>query len=261
MSKTEKELAFLQDLYVTNDWTERFTSLIGGKLDTSEAETVLYINAGTGNFALSLEEKLDEDIELVCVCENEELLTIARAKADAIKAGAVFRVGLPAEKFDAVLADASFTRPADLRCFVAEVADRSKDKTVFFLPTAGSFGEIFSYFWHTLLELGWLEKGARVENLITELPTVSGIEEIAQNIGLVKVNTTTKNEVFEFENGTEFVNSPLVADFLFPAWLEFLTEDEIIQFSEKLVQTIDAENEGLSFRFAVKTTLVTGEKG
>lgn len=261
MSKTEKELAFLQDLYVTNDWTERFTAQIGKKLDTGEAETILFINAGTGNFALSLDEKLDEDTELVCVCENEELLLIARAKADATQADVRFRTGLPAEKFDAVLADASFTRPVDLRGFLTEVANCSRDKTVFFLPTAGSFGEIFSYFWQTLLELGWMEKGMEIENLITELPTVSQVEEIAETIGLIKVNTTTKNEVFEFENGAEFVNSPLVADFLFPAWLEFLTDDEIAEFCEKLIQTIDAENEGLTFRFDVKTTLVTGEKG
>lgn len=260
MSKTEKELAFLRDLYIAGDWTERFTNLLGENLNSKNTGELLYVNAGTGNFALDLEEKLAEDAELTCVCENEELLSIARAKAETVKSDIKFRSTLPDERFDAVLADASFIRPSELTDFLAETIDLSREQFAFFLPTRGSFGEIFSYLWQTLLEMNWLEKGAEVERLITELPAVSDAEEIAENLGLSKLHTETKNEIFEFENGAEFISSPLIADFLLPAWLGFLTEEEQDRVSERLAQTVDAEIEGMSFRFSVKMTLVVGEK-
>ena len=110
MSKTEKELAFLQDLYVATDWTERFTDLLGKDFNTEEFENILYINAGTGNHALDLEEKLEENTELVAVTENEELVKIAQAKADAIKSDINFTALMPVRKFDAVIADASLVK-------------------------------------------------------------------------------------------------------------------------------------------------------
>lgn len=260
MSKSEKELAFLQDLYIAGDWTERFTNLIGDNLDTKNIGELLYVNAGTGTFALDLEAKLDEDAELTCVCENEEVLSIARAKAEAVKSGIKFRSTLPEEKFDAVLADASFIRPSALKDFLGDVIDLSRHQVAFFLPTRGSFGEVFSYLWQTLLEMDWLEKGVDVERLITELPAISDAEGIAGELGLSNIDTVTKSEVFEFKDGAEFIKSPLVADFLLSAWLGLLTEDEREQVANRLAQTIDNEMEEMSFRFSVKTTVVVGEK-
>lgn len=261
MSKTEKELAFLQDLYIADNWTNRFTDLFGRDFKTDEFENILYINAGTGTHALELEENLDEDTELIAVCQNEELLRIARAKADAVKSEIKFSDRLPDEKFDAVIADASFVKPSNLKDFMSEAADFSRWQVAFLLPTAGSFGEIFSYLWQVLLELGWLEKGAEIENLVSELPTVSRVEEMTRELGFTKVAAKTKNEIFEFENGAEFIASPLITDFLFENWLGFLNQSEKEQVSERLAQTIDNEREGLSFRFAVKTTMIAGAKG
>ena len=61
-------------------------------------------------------------------------------------------------------------------------------------------------------------------------------------------------------NGAEFIASPVVADFLLPLWTEMLAENEKEQVPEKLAQLIDVEDAGLSFRFSVKATLLTGEK-
>lgn len=260
MSKTEKELAFLQDLYISTDWTERFTDLIGKDFKADEFENILYINAGTGNHALALEEKLDEDTEFVAVAQNAELMNIAKAKADAVKSNIVFADGLPDETFDAVIADLSFVKPSELKNSMNEAAELSRWQIAFLLPTAGSFGEIFSYLWQTLLELDWLDKGAEIENLLNEIPTVSQTEEMTKDLGFNQVDAKTKNEIFEFENGAEFIESPLVTDFLFENWLGFLSENEKEQVSEKLAQTIDREREDLTFRFAVKATLITGAK-
>ncbi|MEO6590053.1 MAG: class I SAM-dependent methyltransferase [Pyrinomonadaceae bacterium] len=260
MSKTEKELAFLQDLYIATDWTERFTELLGKNFNTEEFEDILYINAGTGNYALDLEEKVQENTQLIALTENEELLKIAQAKADVIKSDIVFTALLPARKFDAVIADASLVKSSEIESFMSKAADSSRWQIAFLLPTAGSFGDVFSYIWQVFFELDWLDKGTEVENLMNQIPTVSRAKEITESLGFKKIEAKTKNENFEFENGTEFIESPLVKDFLFENWLGFLSEIEKEQVSEKLANTIDTECEGLTFRFSIKATLVTGAK-
>jgi len=260
MSKTEKELAFLRDLYVETDWTERFTNLLDDNFKFSGEEKILYVNAGAGNHALALREKLDDEIEIFGVSETPELLTIARAKADAIRANVDFSIVYPTENFDAVVADASFVRPPELKSFLAKIINSSKKQVAFFLPTASSFGDVFSFLWETLLNLDLLEKSAAIERLIIEIPTVSTVEETAKNLGLTKIHTETKNEFFEFDNGAAFINSPLVTDFLFPVWLDFLTEREKELVVDKLAQTIDDDCRELTFSFSVKTTLLVGEK-
>jgi uncharacterized FlaG/YvyC family protein len=260
MTKSAKELAFLRDLYVSGDWTERFTNIFDEHFSFSDEKRVLYLNAGTGNHALALREKLDQKSEIHAVCENEELQHIAQAKADAIKAKIEFTTDAPARKFDAVFANASFVLPKDIHNFVQKIADYSTKDVIFFLPTAGSFGEIFSFLWETFFNLDLVENGAEVERLISELPTVSQIEQTMQKCGLKQVKSFIKNEIFEFENGAEFINSPLIDSFLLPHWLSFLTEKEREKVSKKLVQTIDEDDGTMSFRFSVKATLVSGTK-
>jgi len=260
MSKTEKELAFLRDLYVETDWTERFTNIFDDSFKFSGEETILYVNAGAGNHALAVREKLDDKIEIFGVSETQELLTIARAKADAITANVDFSIVYPSEKCDAVLADASFVRPAELKEFLTKIVGSSKKQVAFFLPTASSFGDVFSFLWETLLNLDLLEKSAEVERLITEIPTVLKVEKLAESLGLAKIETVTKNEFFEFDNGNAFVNSPLAADFLFPVWFDFLDETEKERVVNKLAQLIDADCQEMSFSFSVKATLVVSEK-
>jgi hypothetical protein len=260
MSKTEKELAFLRDLYIETDWTERFTNIFDDNFKFSGEETILYANAGAGNHALAVREKLDDKIEIYGVSETQELLTIARAKADAIAANVDFSKVFPAEKYDAVLADATFIRPAELQEFLSKIVGASKKQVAFFLPTAGSFGEIFSLLWETFLYLDLLEKSQEIERLIIEIPTISKVEEMAKSLDLRKVETITKTELFEFETGEIFINSPLAADFLFPAWFDFLDEKEKEQVVGKLAQTINDDCQEMSFSFSVKATLIVGER-
>ena len=261
MSKTPKELAFLRDLYIETDWTERFTNLFDENFKFTDEEKILYLNAGAGNHALALKAKLKKKaVEVFAVSENKELLKIAQAKADLINAGVNFSIDFPAKKFDAVLADASFIKPTEVKNFLTKAVGLSNNQVAFFLPTAGSFGDIFSFLWETFLNADLLEKGAEIERLITEIPTVSKVEELAENLNLTKIEAITKNESFEFENGDAFVNSPLVNDFLFPVWLDFLSAKEKKQVLKKLAGIIDGDCQELSFRFSVKATLIVGEK-
>jgi ubiquinone/menaquinone biosynthesis C-methylase UbiE len=263
MTKTQKEHAFLRDLYINEEWTRRFTELVDKHVVYKGAKNLLYINAGTGNHAFALHEKIGKKTSIFAVSDDEHLLTISKDKAAAMRSDVDFSmIRFDDEAFDIVLADASFVKPPDVEGFIGEAirVARTDGKVAFFLPSAGSFGEIFSLLWEMLFseELG--QKGAEIEAMVAEIPTISRLEEIAASAGLVNVETHNATEVFEFENGAEFIGSPLVADFLLPEWLKTLSEKEKGKAFKKLAQLIDVEDGNLTFRFSVKATLVTGEK-
>lgn len=262
MSKTQKELAFLRDLYIQDDWTRRFAELVDKHMDLRDSENMLYINAGTGGHALAIHEKFGEKTDIFASCENEDILRIALDKAAAVGSGVDFStMRFEDDAFDAVLADGSFVRPAQVRSFLENAVRtaRTGGDIAIFLPSAGSFGEVFSLLWETLLDES-LHHELDVANLIAEIPTISQIETFAADAGVVNINTQTAVESFEYADGAEFVAAPLIADFLLPAWLETLDENEKEQVSEKLARLIDDEDGDLTFRFSVKATLLTGEK-
>lgn len=258
MSKTQKELAFLREFAIESDWTERFTDYFDTKFKFEKPETVLYVNAGAGSHAIALSEKLGGNSIIYAITENDDLRNIAQAKADAIKADVRFGTNYSIDKSDVVIADGSFVRPREISDFITKLIESSEDEVLFFLPTKGSFGEIFSFLWETLLETDLSEHGAEVERLISEIPTIEEIVDLTRNLGLRKVEHSMQNEVFEYKDGAEFVNSPLVADFLLPMWLDFLNDAEKEKVGKKLAELIDAEVGTISFYFSVKNTLING---
>lgn len=254
----------MRDLYITSDWTNRFTDLVDEQWKLPKKGSFLYINTGTGNHAIAVRDKLGKDVELFAVSENQDLQKISQAKADAVRTKIKFQSfdDISLNAFDTVLADAMLINPKKVGEFLSETVGAAKPKgdVLFFLPTAGSFGEIFSLLWEVLFNADLAQRGAEIENLITEIPTVSDAEEMAIQAGLGKIESVTKNEIFEYDTGEDFVNSPLVTDFLLPVWLNFLNEKEKKQVTKKLAKIIDSERDGLTFRFTVKATFVSGEK-
>ncbi len=260
MSKTEKEIAYLRGLYVDEVWTTKFTDIFDESFKFEEHETFLYLNAGTGNHALAVNERLKGNSLLFAVCENEDLQKIAQGKAITLETELDFSTSMPLGESDFVLADASFVKSEDLEEFITQLTKLSARGIAFFLPTAGSFGELFSFLWEVFVDLDIPGKGTEIEKLIANAPTVSRITDIAKSLKLKKVVTSTKNEYLEFETGKEFVESPLIKYFLLPNWLDFLTDKEKEQVMDKLAQKIDDERDGLSFRCSIKATLVTARK-
>ena len=263
MAKTEKELAFLRDLYISDEWTRRFTDLVDKHFTFSKKENFLYINAGTGSHVFAIRERMNKSAAVNATCENEHILQIARDKAIAVRSDVDFsKIEFEDDSFDTVVADATFVRPSDLPDLISrsERVAKSGGKIAFFLPTAGSFGEIFSLMWEVLFNADLADHGAVVEKIVRELPTVSVAEEVAAAAGLISVETHSSKEIFEYDNGAAFVSSPLVADFLLPVWLEGLKEKEKERVAEQLAQLIDVEDGTLSFRFSVRALVLTGEK-
>lgn len=263
MDKTQKELAFIRDLYLTPDWTRRFAELADKHFEFKDVENILYINAGTGDHCFSIRETTDDRTAIFGACENEDVLSIARDKAIAVRSDVDFStLKFEDNSFDAVIADGSLVLPGNVEQFLADAVRVAKSgaRVTVFLPTAGSFGEVFSLFWEVLFTQDLGEHGHAAEAMIAELISVADLKSTAERVGLTNGKTETANEIFEFENGAAFISSPLVSDFLLPHWLEALGEKEKEQVKEKLAQLIDDEDGSLTFRFSVKATVITGRK-
>lgn len=263
MEKTERELAFLRDLYITDDFTRRFTELADKHLKLKGAENVLYINAGTGTHCFAVREAAGDETAVFAVCENDELLKIAKDKAVALSSDVeVSQMQYDDDAFDAVIADGSLADPLEVGELIAEAARvaRPGGKVTVMLPAAGSFGEIFSLLWEVMLDDEFGADAVATEDLISELPSASSLGELAEAAGLTKVSLNSENEIFEYEDGAALAASPLVAEFLMPRWLGAMADKKKEQVMERLAQLIDAEDGTLTFRFSVKATVLTGEK-
>lgn len=267
-TKSPKELAFLHDLYIATDWGERFATLVDEHVELPKDGRALYVNAGAGGHALAVQARAGEKLRLLCVDENDECLELARAKAVVLRQETEFQredptaLSLSADQFDLVLGDASLTPSRDLKRVLAEMVRVTKPgaKIAWWLPTASSFGEFFSIYWEALVRAGLEERGAEVERLIMELPTVSDTEDWAHQAGLESVTSSTAIEEFDYDSGEQFLASPLITDFLLPKWLMPLPENESDRVVSELAQIIDEEKRSGEFSLTLKATLVVGKK-
>src|SRR6476660_2348486 len=226
-NKTDKELAFLQDLFIAPDWGERFAELMDEHVKLPKEGEALYVGGGTGGHAMALHERAGAKLELVCVDENPECTELARAKATATSDRIAFgttpvdNLDLKDNRFDLVIGNASLVPRQRVRKMFSEmVRVAAPGATIAMtLPTYSSFGEFFSIYWEALHNNGLLDHESDVEQLITELPTVSDVEQLAEDEGLTDVKSFTRIEEFDFESGEKFLTSPLVAEFLMQEWL------------------------------------------
>ena len=260
--KTPKELAFLRDLYIDADWTVRFTDLIDEKTVFEKDRSLLYLNAGTGGHAIDLGSKVAAETAVVAVCEDEHVLNIATHKAKAVNSKVGFTHRLDgADKYEAVITDGTLTRPDGIADLIRTTADSAAEggKVILVAVSAGSFGEIFSLLWEALENEGLGDHGA-AERLITDLPMVSDMEDAAVKAGLTEVTCNTTVKEFDYDDGKAFVSSPLMDSFFIPSWLDGIEEELHEGVKEALAKLIDSEGQGLTFRFSVKATILTGEK-
>ena len=270
-NKSDKELAFLHELYVSTDWGERFAELVGKHMGLPAEGSALYVASGTGAHALALLQRAGKDVTMICVDESAERMELARAKAIALKlderaefhATQLEALQFEEDQFDLVVGDASLVAPERLPEMLAEMVRVAAPGATVALSvtTASSFGEFFSLYWEALANTGMAEHGAVVEELINELPTVAQLEQMAAREGLDDAQSWTQKEEFDYASGDEFLNSPLITDFLLPSWLESLPDDEArMQVAQEIARIIDEERTDAEFALSIKATLVTGRK-
>ena len=266
--KSDKELAFLQDLFIAPDWGERFAELIDEHVKLPNEGEALYVAAGTGGHALALHERAGEKLELLCVDENPECLELARAKATATNEQITFdtaqldNLDFKDNRFDLVIGNASLVSRQRVRKMFSEIVRVAAPGATIALtlPTASSFGEFFSIYWEALHNNGLIDHESDVEQLITELPTVSDVEQLAEDEGVDDVESWTRIEEFDFESGEQFLNSPLVAEFLMHDWLALVPDDKRAALFSEISRLINEERHEAEFALSVKATLVVGQK-
>jgi ubiquinone/menaquinone biosynthesis C-methylase UbiE len=266
--KSQKELAFLEDLYIATDWGERFAVLVDEHVELPKEGRALYFAAGTGAHALALQARAGDKLKLLCVDENEECLELARAKAVAVNQETEFRREAPGalsfrdDEFDLVLGNASMVAPARVPEMIAEMVRvaRPGGAVAWWLPTASSFGEFFSIYWEGLQRAGLENRAAEVEGLIKELPTVVDVEGWAGREGLEYVVSWIAVEEFDYDSGEQLFNSPLITDFLLPRWLRSVPEADRENVVRELANIIDEERHSADFTLTLKATMVMGKK-
>ena len=267
-AKTEKELAFLQDLFIAPDWGERFAELIDEHVKLPIEGRALYVAAGTGSHAMLLQERAGDKLSLLCVDENSECIELAQEKAKATNEQTEFRLAqldqldLPDNSFDLVVGNASLvSRPRVRKMFSEMVRVAAPGATIAIaLPTASSFGEFFSIYWEALHNNGLIDHESEVEHLIMDLPTVSNVEQMAEEEGLSNIESWTRIEEFDYDSGEQFLTSPLVAEFLMREWLALVAENERAEVFREISRLINEEIHEAEFALSVKATLVVGQK-
>jgi len=268
MVKTNKELAFLHELFVATNWGERFAELFDEHLELPKEGRALYVGSGTGGHAIALQERAGDDLKFLGIDGNEEYLELARAKAVVVKdgiefsAGEVDHLGLPDNQFNLVLADASLVHIKRVPRLLSEmVRVGAPGATVALaLPTFSSFGEFFSIYWEALHNREILDHEADVERLISTLPSTAVLEEMGEQAGLEEISSWTRIEEFEYDSEEKFLSDPLIADFLMPIWLETLSPNAREEVVAELGRLISEERHEAEFVLTLKATLLVGRK-
>jgi ubiquinone/menaquinone biosynthesis C-methylase UbiE len=266
--KTEKELAYLHELFVATDWGERFSQLIDDHLELPTHGEAVYVGAGTGGHALAIQERAGAKVKLLGLDENSESVELARAKATAVKGSVEFRfanferLAVADEQFDLVIGDASLVSINRVKEMVYELVRSAKPNATvaFVLATASSFGEFFSIYWEALHNCGLIDHEGDVERLITQRPTISDMEDLAEGYGLEQISSWSQPEEFDFESGEAFLSAPLISDFLMRGWLESVPDSARERVAGEVARIINEERHEAEFALTVKATLIVGRK-
>ncbi len=268
--KTNKELAYLHELFVATDWGERFAELIDEHLKLPKMGRALYLASGTGGHALALQERANNDLSFLCVDENEESLELARAKAAVVKDGIDFQAGgldyvatqIFDNQFNLVIGDASLVHTKRVPSMLGEMVRTARPGATIalVLPTFSSFGEFFSIYWEALHNRGLLDHESEVERLISTLPSPAAVEKMAEQAGLAEISSWTRVEEFDYDSEEKFLRDPLISDFLMPIWLETLPPAAQEQVVTEIARLISEERHEAEFALTLKATLMIGRK-
>lgn len=265
-----KELAFRYDLFITPDWRDRFDTLVNESLKLPVDVRILDVNCGTGAHSLELAERMRGKSEVIGVDPSAERIALARAKALVKKIDNVRFEQSPASdlpfdshEFGAVIGDASMLNTAEIQEVLAEMVRvvQPEGRVVLKLATRGSFDEFFSIYWEALLQVGMADEvWTELERLINERLTVSDAERMAEQLGLLKVESFISREEFTYETAEDFLEAPLVTDRFLSEWLEIVPEESREEVRSQIINIIERERHEEPFSVSVKATLIVGVK-
>lgn len=269
-TKSEKEKAYLYDLYVVPLWREVFDQLVDDEVTLPKTGRILDAECGTGGYAVALSEKLGVKVEVVGVDSSDERLELARAKAAVQKLndvhfaqGSLQTLKQADADFDLVIGDASMLEPEQIGTAFTELARVAKPgaTVALKLTTRGSFDEFFSIYWEALHDLNLEEITPQLETLITERLTVTEAEQHARQAGLKHVRSVTRKERFDFPDAAAFLSAPLIETSFLSDWLEILPDAQTAEdVRAAVIGIIDRERQEMDFDVSIKATLIMGQK-
>jgi ubiquinone/menaquinone biosynthesis C-methylase UbiE len=267
---TEKELAYIYDLYVVPTWREAFDRLLDEEIKLPEKGKFLDAGCGTGGSAIDLAVRGGHKTTVVGVDASEERLILARGKAEAqqmerasFQQGSLQVLPFDDEEFDLVIGDASMFSAAAIGAALAELMRVAKPgaTVALKLTTRGSFDEFFSIYWEALYNLDLLECTPQLEALTTTRFFVSEAEDLAKAAGLKGVRSATRKEEFDYTDGQAFFEAPLIDNFFLNEWLAVLPNEALRQsVMQEAIKIIDQERQRADFDISIKATVIIGQK-
>jgi ubiquinone/menaquinone biosynthesis C-methylase UbiE len=265
-----KELAFRYDLFITPEWRDRFDTLVNESVQIPTGLRILDVNCGTGAHAIELAVGMHGKGEVIGVDPSEERIAIARAKALVQKAkdlrfeqGTASHLQFDSDEFEVVIGDASLLRGDEIDDVLAEMVRvaRPEGRVILKLTTRGSFDEFFSVYWEALHNTGVADAvWTSLERLINERPTVADAEQMAERLGLHKIESFKSREEFRYETAEAFLEAPLIADCFLSDWLEIAPIEGRDEVLGHLTSIIERERNEASFDVSIKATIISGIK-
>lgn len=267
---TEKELAYIYDLYVVPGWREAFDRIIDAEIKLPDQGKFLDAGCGTGGSAIDLAVRGGHKTTVVGVDASEERLVLARGKAEAqqmkrasFQPGSLQVLPFDDEEFDVVIGDASMFPAAALGAALTELVRVAKPGAIVALKliTRGSFDEFFSIYWEALYNLDLLAYTTQLEALTTARLFVSEAENLAKDAGLKGVRSQTRKEEFDYTDGQAFLEAPLIENFFLDEWLALLPDETTRQsVAQELIKVVDHERQHADFDVSIKATVIIGQK-
>ncbi|MEW6207243.1 MAG: class I SAM-dependent methyltransferase [Acidobacteriota bacterium] len=265
----QKEKAYRYDLFITPQWRDRFDMLINENIPLPSEGRLLDVNCGTGSHAIEIAERMKQG-EVRGVDPDPERIALAQAKAMVRKVKNIFfEEGIATSlrfgdgEFDAVICDASTMAAEEIESMFEEMirVTGTGGRTILKLTTHGSFDEFFSIYWEALLQAQLIdETWSKLEKLINERVTISDAEEMASRLGLARVESFSSKEEFLYDTGSEFIQSPLIADIFLEGWLNLVPLSRREEVSRRIVSLIEEERHHAPFDISIKATVITGLK-
>jgi ubiquinone/menaquinone biosynthesis C-methylase UbiE len=262
------EEAFLYDLSVAPQWREVFNQILDDEVELPAQGSVLDVGCGTGDYAIGVATSMGAEGDVLGVDSSEARLNLARAKASLKKLesvsfsiGSVMATGVAPESFDLVVADLGWHSSPEIPTAIKHVREAARPgATVAVLcATHGSFDEFHSIYWEALHRESLLEHSPLVEALTQDRPTTGDLESIGRAMRLHKVRSVTQKSVLEFEDGSSFLASPLIANYFLPDWISLLANaDDGERVLRILPHVIDDARDGATFDVSIKATVLIG---
>ncbi|OYT71536.1 MAG: hypothetical protein CFK52_07840 [Chloracidobacterium sp. CP2_5A] len=260
--------ALVHDLAIAPMWRECFDRLLAEAVSLPDSGRILLIECGTGGLAIELAHRLRETGAVTASDSDPARLQIARDKRQVAKLDNLrlvetrYLVDDPVEDgYDLVVGDASLLAADALEPMLALLRDQVGEdgQVVAYVVARGSFDEFFSIFWEALYECDLAETlAAPLEAMLRVHPTQADLSAQAASAGLHGVRVMVGKEIFRFDSGQEFLESPLIAGYWLDRWLSIVPPAYLDTVKASVRDLIDRDRGDYPFEVSLKAALLTG---